>query len=171
MSVVARVVFLAAAVGAALLLASLFYPVPRARAVDGYLLFLGALVAFALVQATRAASPASAESGYERALRRRRRRPARPPELEKLEREVVLAAMSSFDLHMRMRPLLREIAGHRLATRRGLDLDRGGPEVEAVLGEDLWQLLRPGREPPHDRFAPGLPLGDLRRVLDRIESV
>jgi hypothetical protein len=170
-STVGRVVFLAVAAGAALLSASLFSPVPVGRAVDGYLLFLGALVAFALVQATREASPAAAESAYERALRARHRRAARPPELEKLEREVVLAAMSSFDLHMRMRPLLREIAGHRLATRRGLELDRGGPGVQETLGEDLWELLRPGREPPHDRFAPGLPLAELRGLLDQVENI
>ena len=166
-----RVGFLAVLVGLGLLGASLFYPVPAGRAVQAYLLFLGALVAFLLVQATREASPATAESAYERALRRRVRRPARPPELEKLEREVVLSAMSSFDLHMRLRPLLREVAAHRLATRRGLDLDLGGPEVEAALGPELWHLLQPHREPPHDRFAPGLPLGDLRRVLDTVERI
>ena len=171
MRAVRRVVFLAVLVAAALLGASLFYPVPAGRAVDGYFLFLGALVAFALVQATREAGGAHAESAYERALRSRRPRGARPPELEKLEREVVLAAMSSFDLHMRLRPLVREIAAHRLATRRGLDLDRGGPEVEEALGGDLWRLVRPGQEPPHDRFAPGLPLGDLRHVLDRLEAI
>ena len=171
MRLAARVVALAVGVGAALLLASLFYPVPAGRAVDAYLLFLGALVAFALVQATREASPAEAESEYERALRRRRRRGARPPELEKLEREVVLAAMSSFDLHMRLRPLLREIAEHRLATRRGFDLDRGGSEVRSTLGEQLWELVQPHRPPPHDRFAPGLALSDLRQLLDRLEAV
>ncbi len=166
-----RVGFLAVLVGLGLLGASLFYPVPVERAVQGYLLFLGALVAFVLVQATREASPATAESTYERALRRRVRRPARPPELEKVEREVVLSAMSSFDLHMRLRPLLREIAAHRLVTRRGLALDRGGSEVRSTLGEELWELVQPDRRPPHDRFAPGLPLSGLRRLLDRLEAV
>jgi hypothetical protein len=166
-----RVVLIAATAGIGLLFASLFYPVPAGRAAEGYLLFVGAVVALALALATREASPAAADSAYERALRLRQRRGARPPELEKLEREVVLAAMSSFDLHMRLRPLLREIAAHRLATRRGLELDRGGPEVEGVLGEDLWSLVRPGRQPPHDRFAPGLPLSGLRRAVDRLEAI
>ncbi len=171
MRLAARLSFFALAAGLGLTVVAVLYPLPAAQAFDGYLLFLGALVAFGIVQATREANPADPDSAYERALRKRRRGGARPPELERLEREVVLSAMSSFDFHMRMRPLLREIAAHRLATRRGLDLDRGGREVRGLLGDDLWQLLQPEREPPHDRFAPGLALADLRAALDAVERI
>jgi hypothetical protein len=102
---------------------------------------------------------------------RRRPQVARPRELAKLEREVVLGGATAFDAHMRLRPLLREIATHRLASRRGLELDAGGSAVLAILGDDLWALLRPGADPPSDRLAPGLPLPALRAALDTLERI
>jgi hypothetical protein len=148
-----------------------FSTLSRAQILDGYLLCVGGLVLLALVDATRTVNATGEESRYERALGQRDRRPARPPELTRIEREVVLSSMSSFDFHMRMRPLLREVATHRLATRRGLDLDSGSAEAQAALGPELWQLLRPDREPPSDRFAPGLPVPRLRAALDTLERI
>jgi hypothetical protein len=145
--------------------------VPRTRVVDGYVLFVGGLVLLGLVRATRAAGGDDEGSLYERALRSRARPAARPRELQRLEREVVLAAASSFDLHVRVRPVLREIAAHRLATRRGTDLDAGSAETRAALGEELWELVRPDRVPPDDRFAPGLSLGGQRAALDALERI
>lgn len=82
---------------------------------------------------------------------------------------VVLATVNAFDLHLRLRPRLQAIAEHRLASRRGLRLD--SPEARELLGEELWELLRPEREPPGDRFAPGLSLAGQRAALDRIEKI
>jgi hypothetical protein len=144
---------------------------PPGRVVDGYVLFVGSLLLLGLVRATRLAGETDERSVYERALRRRERPPARPGELAKLEREVSLAAGTSFDLHFRLRPVLREVAAHRLATRRGLALDAGSPEVRGLLGDELWEVVRPEREPPDDRFGPGLPLAGLRRALDRLETI
>jgi hypothetical protein len=148
-----------------------FAGAPAGRVLDGYVLFVGSLVLWGLVRATRLAGETGQRSLYERALRRRERRPARPRELAKLEREVTLAAGTSFDVHFRLRPVLREVAAHRLATRRGVALDTGSPEVRGLLGEELWQLVRPDREPPPDRFGPGLPLPALARALDRLETI
>jgi hypothetical protein len=97
------------------------------------------------------------------------RKPARPAGLEQAERIVVLAAVNSFDLHLRLRPRLQAIAEHRLASRRGLRLD--SREAREALGEELWELLRPERPSPDDRFAPGLPLAGQRAALDRIEKI
>jgi hypothetical protein len=166
-----RLGVLAAVAGAALVLATMTLPVPRAIALDGYVLFVGSLLLVLLVAATRAVSATGEQSVYERALVRRRRASARPRELAKLEREVVLGAATAFDVHMRLRPLLREIAAHRLASRRGLDLDTGGLAAREVLGEDVWRLVRPGVELPDDRFAPGLPIPALRAALDTLERI
>jgi hypothetical protein len=144
--------------------------VPRTRLVDGYVLFLGGLLLVGLVRATSLASASEEASVYERALRRRGRAPARPSELAKIEREVALASTSSFDLHYRLRPILREVAAHRLALR-GADLDAGSRETQALLGDELWQIVRPDREPPDDRFGPGLPLPRLRAALDTLERI
>jgi hypothetical protein len=161
------------AVGVALLIGILLATtsVPRTRVADGYVLFVGGLILLGLVRATRAAGGEDEGSLYEGALRRRARPAARPRELERLEREVVLASASSFDLHVRIRPVLREIAAHRLATRRGTDLDAGSAETRAVLGEELWELVRPDRVPPDDRFAPGLSLEDQRAALAALERI
>ncbi len=162
---------MAALAGIAALLVIVFGTVPRGRVVDGYVLFVGAAVLLALVHATRLAGSTSGPSSFERALRRRARSPDRPSELERIEREVVLGTSSAFDLHVRVRPLLREIAAHRLASRRGVDLDTGTDDVQHALGADLWELLRPDREPPDERFGPGLPLDRLREALDRLERI
>jgi hypothetical protein len=148
-----------------------FSSAPRQRVLDGYVLFVGSLLLLGLVRATSRAGAAEDASLYERALRRRERRAERPRDLAKLEREVALAAGTSFDVHFRLRPVLREIAAHRLAMRHGADLDRGSAEVRAALGEELWELVRPEREPPDDRFGPGLPLGRLRGMLERLERI
>lgn len=145
--------------------------VPRERLLDGYVLFVGGLLMLGLVRATREAGAGERSSLYERALRRRVLAAARPPELAKLERAVTLGASSSFDLHVRVRPVLRQIAAHRLAARRGAELDSGAPEVRAALGEELWELVRPGREPPDDRFAPGMSVPRLRDAVERLERI
>jgi hypothetical protein len=59
----------------------------------------------------------------------------RPHGLVAIERLVILAEAAAFDLHYRLRPILREIAIQRLADSRGLRLDGGGPQVEQILGE------------------------------------
>jgi hypothetical protein len=161
----------AAGVGAVVVVLLVYSSVPRQRLLDGYVLFIGSLLLLGLVRATSLAGRSGEASLYEIALGRRERPPERPGELEKLEREVTLAAASSFDVHFRLRPVLREIAAHRLAAQRGADLDRGSPDVREALGEELWDLVRPDREPPEDRFGPGFPLTRLRRALERLERI
>jgi hypothetical protein len=163
-----------AAAGLALALAALSVvsPVSTERLVDAFVLVVGGLLLLVLVRATGAAGgrPAGA-SVYERALRRHARGRLRPHELESLERTVTLAGTSAFDLHARLRPLLREIAEHRLTSARGLRLDSGSPEVRQALGDELWELLRPDRPPPTDRFAPGLGRERLAAHVDALETL
>ena len=162
---------LAAAVGVVLALVLALTPAPRERLVDGYVLFVGGLLLFGLVQATRVASAGDADAQVDWNRERAPRRDERPRGLLKLEREVALASTNAFDLHFRLRPVLREVAAHRLAIARGLDLDSGSREVRDAVGPELWELVRPDREPPADRFAPGLPLERLRAALDVLERI
>lgn len=161
----------AAAVGVLVAIVLVFTTAPRERVLDGYLLFVGGLLMLALVEATRDAGALVEVSPFERALQRRPRPARRPPELEKIEREVALAISSAFYLHFRLRPILREIARHRLSARRGLELDAGAAETRALLGEELWELARPDRPPPDDRLGPGLPLSRLRAAVDALERI
>jgi hypothetical protein len=141
---------------------------PRDRIVDGWLLFVGALVSLALVQATRRASGAGRESVFERALERPRRAALRPSELARLEREVALATTSSFDVHFRLRPVLREVAEHRVEAR---GVRFGSEASRRLLGEEVWEVVRPDRPQPDDRFGPGIPLADLHRLVTRLASI
>jgi hypothetical protein len=104
------------------------------------------------------------------ALEPRTPEPLRIPELDRLERELNLGASRDFDLHYRLRPVVREIAVSRLE-RRGLRLDSGSAAVRELLGDDLWQLVRPDRERPPDRQAPGPGLAELRRSVEILERL
>lgn len=137
--------------------------------VDAYLLFVGALALLLLVRALRALVPLAGPSQFERARRRRARGAARPEQLLALERETMLATETAFDLHFRLRPVLQEIAAQRLSTRRGLELDSDA--AAEVLGPEAWELVRPDREAPHERFGPGVALGELRAAVAALERI
>lgn len=141
----------------------------RALALFAYVLFAGALGSFALVRQTRASHPIAPDL----LLPRRRRRPAESlPQLTFLERRLSVAQATSFELHHRLRPLAREVAAARLARHHGIDLDRQPERARAVLGDGrAWELVRPDREPPEDRLARGWRLGELRALIDELESI
>jgi hypothetical protein len=144
-------------------------PFGRELAVRLYLLAIAAIVLAAAVSATNAALPRLGRSTFDEALRRRPSAPSRPAQLERIERAVTLGTTTAFDFHARLRPLLREVAAARLARARGVELD--SPAGRAALGEPAWELLRPDREPPDDRFAPGLAPQELRRLVEQLETV
>lgn len=140
-------------------------------ALDAWLLALGAVALAAAVAATKAGVPGVEESPFDRRRRRRAEPPERLAELARVEREVALGTSTAFDAHYRLRPLLRDVAEHRLATRRGLSLDRGGDAVREVLGEEAWQLVRPDRKRPEHHFAPGAKLADVRAAIEALERI
>jgi hypothetical protein len=114
--------------------------------------------------------PREAGSRLAAALEPRPPEPSRIPELDRIERELNLGASHDFDLHYRLRPVVREVALSRLE-RRGLRLDSGSAAVRELLGDDLWQLVRPDRERPPDRQAPGPGLAELRRSVEILERL
>jgi hypothetical protein len=157
-----------AALGAVpLAISMVVLPGDRSRAVDIYLLFLGAVVMLVLARQTsgrdgaRRPAPARSDEKSE----------ARLPELVRIEREVVLATGSGFDRQMRIGPLMRDIARHHLWTRRGVELDEDPERARALLGDDVWSLLRAGRPEPNARYMPGADVAELRRILETIEKV
>jgi hypothetical protein len=106
---------------------------------------------------------------------RPRRRPAgpqsqRPVELERLEWMVGSGRHTAGDVQVRVRPVLRGIAG-ALLRRQGVRLDAEPEQARALLGDELWELVRPGRPRPSDHRAPGLELGALERLVERLERL
>lgn len=135
-------------------------------------LVAGALVALAAALVAQDAFPPTGASALAVAVKRRRApEPERPSGLVTTERLVFLAGATAFDLHYGLRPVLRGIAAQRLADSRGLHLDAGGPQVETALGEELWEFVRPDRPVPESRFGPGVRPRDLRRAIERLESI
>ena len=136
-----------------------------------YALVLAALGLGYLVAAMRNALPPRRPSAFDAALRNRVSDVQRIPELEKMEREVALGIATAFDLHYRLRPRLRRIASALLTARRGIELDASPEAARRALGDDAWEIIRGDREPPQERFAPGIEIASLRRAVAALEAL
>lgn len=160
-------------VGLTLVLLVVLIAVPgRAEpAVRVYVLLLAAFGLARLLGRLRSSLPERGPSPVDAALGRRTRARARVPELERIEREVTLGLTTAFDLHFRLRPTLRRIASELLHARRGIDLDADPAAARRALGQETWELVRKDREPPQDRFGPGLELASLRNVVGSLEAI
>ena len=158
-----------ATIGVAAVIA--FVPGRTELALHVYLLVLATLALGWLVSVLRRAHPLAAGSPFDLGLRERGRAAHSVPELAKLEREVTLATTTAFDVHFRLRPVLRRVAERTLQTRRGIELDRDPGASSRLLGAELWELVRPEREPPLDRAGPGLELAALGRMVDALEAL
>ena len=94
----------------------------------------------------------------------------RAGDLDRMDRAVATATTHAGDLHVRLRPILREIAGEGLR-RRGIDLDADPVAARALLAPGTWELVRPDRPRPAEPFAPGLTRKELDAVLDELEGL
>lgn len=162
---------LAVLAGGGLAAALVQRPGDRALATDVFLLFLGALALAVLLRETAdAGRPLAGPSPIELALRPRPAQPERIAELERVERTVAMASQTIFDTHYRLRPLLRDIARHRLA-RHGVDLDAPGGRAESLLGPDAWELVRPDLPRPRHHFKAGVDLEAVERAVSALERL
>jgi hypothetical protein len=144
-------------------------PDRREVIVDIYVLGLGGIAVLRLVGLTRRRLAPGERSEFDDALRPGRFESVRVAERDKLERELELALQTAFDFHFRLRPTLVEIARNRLAAR-GVSLDNE-PRAKAVLGPDVWELLRPDRAPPRERNAPSLSTDELGSLVTALERI
>jgi hypothetical protein len=137
---------------------------------DVYILVLGLIALLAVTSWLHEVAPPAGRSEFEKALRHEPPEPPRIAELDRLEREVYMGAARAFDLHYRLRPVVREIAAGRLE-RRGLRLDSGSDVVRELLGEELWELARHDREPPGNRQGTGPGLDEVRLTIEQLEKL
>lgn len=138
-------------------------PAEQKIAVHVYLLVVGALLMTAVVSEFEAALPPGRRSELTRALDAKEPPAAPAPELARMERAVTLSVANAYDFHQRLLPQLREIAFARVE-RSGR---RPGPET---LGR-WWELLRPDRPEPGERFARGIPESELRALVADLERM
>ncbi len=128
-----------------------------------YVFLVGGMLMLGIVAAAGDSVPRRLRSELDRALTQEGDKRHRLPEVERVQREVTLATASAYDLHFRLLPHLREIAQCRLE-RSG---KTSGPDT---LGP-WWELLRPDRPEPEDRFAPGIKQADLRALVSDLERI
>jgi hypothetical protein len=154
----------------ALVAARMISPGRRELELDVFVLVLGGLGLLVLAAELGRLAPTAEKSFVEQALE------PEPPEerpiagLLRLERELSMASARQFDLHYRLRPVLRDVAVARLE-QRGIDLDSGRPVVQELLGDELFELTAPDREPPKNRLAPGPGVEGLDRTISRLERL
>jgi hypothetical protein len=165
-----RIVIGASLVTALLLALAVAVPEQRAHFIGIYLLVLAAFVATALVRSFRTLRPRA----WERSVFDRR--PEEPEqalpidELARIDRLVVLGGANAFDLHYRLRPLLRDLAADRLSAGHGVSLDGQPERAQRLLGEELWELVRADREVGR-RSGPGVAPGVLAGFVERLEEL
>jgi hypothetical protein len=143
---------------------------PTSRALGIWLVLVTAIVLFVLNRHARDTWPTPAPR-FEQALRARKPPASQPEELLRMDRELVLGSADADHAHRRLLPLLRATAAARIAARHGLELERRPQQARALLGEDVWELLRPDRPEPEDRHAPGVPRKSIVAVIERVESL
>ncbi len=140
-------------------------------AIHVYVLLIAAFGLGHLLAALREALPPRRPSPFDAALRQRARPVTRIPELERMEREVSLGLATAFDFHYRLRPHLRRAAVELLAARRGIELDASPEAARRALGDEAWDIVRGDREPPRERFDPGLDIGSLGLAVTALEKL
>jgi hypothetical protein len=149
--------------GIAFLITALAVPGDRRIEFHVFILVVGGILMGAAVSAVRGAVPHRRRSELTRALDAK---PPEPPEVDDLlrvERLVTMGVANAYDLHARLLPLLRDIAATRLEHAG----HRPGPET---LGR-WWELLRPDRPAPVDRFAPGIRPAELRALVADLQKL
>ncbi len=140
---------------------------------EGILLAVGGVAVLALVpRPARPLRPAPRRARAARGARlRRRSAPRSTPDLAAVDRLLALSVSSADDEHMRLRPLVADIARQRLADHTGVRLD-GDPEAAAAaVGPELWELVRPDRPRPVDRRSRGIAPARLRAVVESLERI
>lgn len=111
------------------------------------------------------------EAGRARRGRRAPRPASRPEQLVRLERLVATSGASTLHVHAYLRPLLAEIASRRLAAR-GRALGRmSDTDGAQLLGDRLWEIVRPNRPFPEDRDALGVSPEELTAMVEVLERL
>ena len=158
------------AAAAALIVLLALPPLSTSRALAIWAVLVAAI---ALIVVVRHSQQSALPHGrrFEDALRGRAATTPQPVELMRAERDLELGIAGAAHAHHRLLPLLRAAAIARLATHRGIELDRRPDAARELLGEDAWELLRPDRPEPEDRFAPGVPRERVTDLIERVESL
>jgi hypothetical protein len=168
--IVRRAVVTVAFASAGAVAALLFTSGGRALVVDVYVVVVAGIVMLALFRVIRSTAPPR-PSMFEQALAAARARAPQPSTEVEDERDVVLSRLNAFHYHIRVRPVLRELAEQRLRTRFGVELDREAERARELVPSHAWDVVRPDAPPPEDRLARGPSLERQRAVIEELERL
>jgi hypothetical protein len=93
-----------------------------------------------------------------------------PLRLRQIENALRESEQSEFGVERSLRPLLVPIAAARLG-RRGIDMALAPRRARELLGDRLWEVVRPDRPPAAYRVGHGLAGDDLRDAIERLEQL
>jgi hypothetical protein len=141
----------------------------RGLALYVYLVFLAAVSCAAATHSLLAEAPQSRP--LVSLLPRRQDPDERLRQLEAIERRLSGARANAYELHTRLRPTVIEIAAARLARRHGVQLGSDPNACRPLLGAHVWELVRPDREPPEERFGHGWERRELEALVYELERI
>ncbi len=159
----------AAAVALVVLLA--LPQIPTTRALGIWVVFASAIVLAVLNRHKRDPAWPTPPPRFERALQGQKRATPEPEELLRMQGELVLGSADADHARRRLLPLLRAVAAARISARHGFELERRPDAARALLGEDVWELLRPDRPQPEDRHGAGVPEKRIEAAIARVEAL
>jgi hypothetical protein len=136
---------------------------------DAYVVYAGALIALAAARVSRRAFPAP-RGTVPAVLAPLPAQYVHPESLSTTADDVALAQVGQFDVHFRLRPLLREIAEAGLAMQSGIDLDHQPERAEERLSPETWDLVRPNRPRP-ERGESGISSASLTAAVTELERL
>ena len=95
---------------------------------------------------------------------------AMPLRLRQIADDLRESQQSEVGVDRSLRPLLVPIAAARLG-RRGVDMALAPRRAQELLGDVLWEIVRPDRPSAAYRVGRGLARDDLRTAIERLEQL
>jgi hypothetical protein len=140
----------------------------------GFVFGQGSTVALASALALAAALAAAAALQLGPARRQqsppRARAQKMPLRLRQIAEDLRESEQSEFGVDGSLRPLLVPIVAARLG-RRGVDMALTPRRAQELLGDVLWEIVRPDRPSAVYRVGHGLAGDDLRTAIERLEQL
>jgi hypothetical protein len=139
-------------------------------------LVLGQGRTVALASALALATALAAAAALQLRPARRQQPPPRardhemPLRLRRIADDLRESEQSEVGVVRSLRPLLVPIVAARLG-RRGVDMALAPRRAQELLGDVLWEIVRPDRPPAAYRVGRGIAGDDLRTAIERLEQL
>jgi hypothetical protein len=146
-------------------------PLSTSRALAIWVVLVTAIVLLVLIRDSREHDGPEPPRRFEEALRGSKPARAQTADFLRMQRELDLGVASAAHAHRRLLPLLQAAAAARLESRHGIELERRPNAARALLGDDVWELLRPDRPAPEDRHGAGVPRDQIAAAIEAVEAL